>query len=146
MDGTKKVRHWNNRGAPACGRDVELKRGDAVVSLGLNITCETCHEISKHWPLPDCSFPTRAAAEAWLKDKALLRLEHVDAGSFEELRLLTKLLGEDLLDGLVHDVKSEEAASINNDGKEAQVRFLLDNGFTRGDLLRELSKEDEDGD
>ena len=146
MDDTKKMRHWSYRGAPACGQDVELKRGDAVVSLGLNVTCAMCVEISKYGLLPDGGFPTRAAAEAWLRDKVLLRLERADAGSFEELRLLTELLGEDLLDGLVHDVKSEEAASINNDGKEAQVRFLLDSGFTREDLLRELSKEDEDGD
>ena len=75
------------------------------------------------------------------KDKMLLRLESSDAGSFEELRLLSELLDEETLDGLVHDVKSEEASSINNDGKEAQVRFLLNSGFTRDDLLRELSQD-----
>ena len=34
-------------------------------------------------------------------------------------------LTEEELDGLVHDLKSHEAASINNAGKEAQVNFLL---------------------
>jgi len=45
-------------------------------------------------------------------------------------------LRQEILDELVHDAKSEEASAINNDGKNAQVQYLLDTGFTR-ELLRE---------
>ena len=35
------------------------------------------------------------------------------------------------LDELVHDVKSQEASDINNNGKRSQVDFLLSVGFTQ---------------
>ena len=34
---------------------------------------------------------------------------------------------EDELDELVHDLKSQEAAAINNQGKEAQIAYILGN-------------------
>jgi hypothetical protein len=32
---------------------------------------------------------------------------------------------EEELDEIVHDLKSEEAAEINNQGKEAQIEYIL---------------------
>ena len=40
----------------------------------------------------------------------------------EELEKAT----QEELDELVHDMKSEEAADINNRGKEAQINYLLE--------------------
>lgn len=37
---------------------------------------------------------------------------------------LEKLTEEDL-DELVHDLKGEEAAEINNQGKEAQIAYIM---------------------
>jgi hypothetical protein len=34
-------------------------------------------------------------------------------------------MSEEDLDELVHDLKSEEAAAINNRGREAQVAYIL---------------------
>jgi hypothetical protein len=42
---------------------------------------------------------------------------------------------EGALDDLVHDLKSEEASEINNNGPEAQVEFLLDAGMTEDEIL-----------
>ena len=48
----------------------------------------------------------------------IITLEHLES------------LSEEDLDEMVHDVKSEEAAEINNGGKEAQIRFLANvHGF-----------------
>ena len=49
-------------------------------------------------------------------------------------------LDEEALDGLVHDVKSEEASAINNSGVEEQVRFLLSAGFTKDDLAKDAAE------
>ncbi len=38
---------------------------------------------------------------------------------------LAQNLTEEELDDLVHDLKSQEAATINNAGKEAQINFIL---------------------
>ncbi len=35
-------------------------------------------------------------------------------------------MSEEELDEIVHDLKAEEAAEINNQGKEAQVEYILD--------------------
>lgn len=43
-------------------------------------------------------------------------------------------LSEEQLDEMVHEVKSNEAAAINNSGKEAQVRFLLESGVERSHI------------
>jgi hypothetical protein len=43
------------------------------------------------------------------------------------------------LDDLVHDTKSAEASDINNGGPEAQVRYLLESGWTKKDLLQRSS-------
>jgi ribosomal protein L29 len=34
-------------------------------------------------------------------------------------------MSEEELDEIVHDLKSEEAAEINNQGKEAQIEYIL---------------------
>ncbi len=34
-------------------------------------------------------------------------------------------MAEEELDEIVHDLKSEEAAEINNQGKEAQIEYIL---------------------
>ena len=39
----------------------------------------------------------------------------------EEFELLT----EEELDEIVHDIKGQEAAEINNQGKEAQIDYLM---------------------
>ncbi len=39
----------------------------------------------------------------------------------EQLKGMT----EEELDEIVHDLKSEEAAEINNQGKEAQIEYIL---------------------
>jgi Glu-tRNA(Gln) amidotransferase subunit E-like FAD-binding protein len=39
----------------------------------------------------------------------------------EQLEAMT----EEELDEIVHDLKSEEAAEINNRGKEAQIQYIL---------------------
>lgn len=36
---------------------------------------------------------------------------------------------QDELDELVHDMKAEEAASINNSGKEEQIEYLINAGW-----------------
>lgn len=42
----------------------------------------------------------------------------------QERERLQRLSQEELND-LVHDAKADEAASINNQGREAQIRYLL---------------------
>jgi ribosomal protein L29 len=34
-------------------------------------------------------------------------------------------MSEEELDEIVHDLKSEEAAEINNQGKDAQIQYIL---------------------
>jgi hypothetical protein len=55
-------------------------------------------------------------------------------GEEEEFGKFCDSLDQDALDELVHDVKSQEASAINNDGKGAQVSYLLESGFTRKTL------------
>lgn len=52
-------------------------------------------------------------------------------------RLLQKYTQDDaeLLDDAVHDVKSREAASINNEGMESQIEFLLDSGYPEQEII-----------
>lgn len=55
--------------------------------------------------------------------------------------------GDSALDELVHDVKGEEAAAINNGGLADQVEFLLRAGCTEQDVLAAVAgDEDEDED
>jgi ribosomal protein L29 len=42
--------------------------------------------------------------------------------SREQLEAMT----EEELDEIVHDLKAEEAAEINNRGKEAQIQYITD--------------------
>lgn len=44
-------------------------------------------------------------------------------------------LDEDWLDSMVHGALSDEASSINNEGKYAQVMALLERGYTLEELL-----------
>lgn len=39
-----------------------------------------------------------------------------------------------LLDDLVHDVASQQARNVNNDGMGSQVDYLLMHGFTLSDI------------
>jgi hypothetical protein len=67
-------------------------------------------------------------------------------------RLLTYLMAQppettpdELLDEFVHDVCSEMASKINNEGFATQIRFLLDQGCSERDILDALTdtpKED----
>lgn len=48
-----------------------------------------------------------------------------------------------LLDDLVHDVASQQASNVNNDGIGSQVDYLLMHGFTLNDIeewLRECKE------
>ncbi len=60
--------------------------------------------------------------------------------SFEEL---AKEMDGNPLDDEVYSVKDDEASNINNDGPEAQIRYLMNNGYTlKG--LQEILKKAED--
>lgn len=45
---------------------------------------------------------------------------------------------EDTFDEMVHELKSREASSINNEGMGAQILFLLENGCTN-EVMQALS-------
>lgn len=59
-----------------------------------------------------------------------------------ELKALCEMLEQEALDDLVHDEKAAEAAGINNDGKEAQVVYLLSNGWTSAEIQKRAGKTD----
>ena len=42
------------------------------------------------------------------------------------------------LDELIHEIKNNEATIINNNGKEAQLRYLTQLGYTYSDILKVL--------
>lgn len=50
------------------------------------------------------------------------------------------------LDGLVHDVASKHASNINNQGHEAQIKYLLENGITDQDMIESLPEAGGDED
>ncbi len=60
----------------------------------------------------------------------------------EQVEELCELLDDGDLDDLVHDAKSHEASAINNEGTEAQVLFLLENGYTLETLRVALKEQD----
>lgn len=43
----------------------------------------------------------------------------------KKLDALRQEIGEGCLDDAVHDLKSEEAARINNDGVQAQIDYII---------------------
>jgi hypothetical protein len=45
-------------------------------------------------------------------------------------------ISQEVLDDLVHDCLSNEASEINNRGRDEQIRFLIENGYTVADILR----------
>ncbi len=47
----------------------------------------------------------------------------------------------ELLDDLVHEVKADEAAAINNEGPEAQVEFLLAAGVTPHEIVDRVAHD-----
>jgi len=61
-----------------------------------------------------------------------------------EMRVIEKFgdvnFADEVLDGVVHDIKSSEATEINNDGFIAQVTFLLLKGV-KGDDIMNLIEE-----
>ena len=44
------------------------------------------------------------------------------------------------LDGLVHDVKSAEATTINNGGMERQLNFLIAHSFSLDGIAKRLQE------
>jgi hypothetical protein len=59
--------------------------------------------------------------------------EAIDAAALRKLttkeaisEFLQERWNEDVLDDLVHDAKSEEAAELNNNGIDAQIAYLAD--------------------
>jgi hypothetical protein len=46
--------------------------------------------------------------------------------------------GGEKLDEFVHDAKSQEASDINNGGIDAQIDYLLENGWTLEGILAAL--------
>lgn len=50
------------------------------------------------------------------------------------------------LDELVHEIKAEEAASINNGGVESQLDYLLESGMEAGEITKLLNKVAEEED
>lgn len=59
----------------------------------------------------------------------------------EELKEKAKALSSDVLDEIVHDLKAGEAASINNQGPDAQIEYIIDTGAS--DYLKQVIKEEE---
>ncbi len=59
-----------------------------------------------------------------------------------QVKETVELFDDGDLDDLVHDAKSQEASSINNEGVEAQVRFLLETGYTLETLRAALKEQD----
>ena len=47
------------------------------------------------------------------------------------------------LDSAVHDVKSKEASRVNNEGAEAQVTFLLENGTDLKEIMELVGFEED---
>ena len=57
--------------------------------------------------------------------------------SMQERKQLVELVEkapQGALDDLVHDIKGQEAAAINNDGAESQVYFLMNEGCSADDI------------
>jgi hypothetical protein len=50
-------------------------------------------------------------------------------------------LPEEYLDDAVHDAASQQASNVNNEGHEAQIRFLLGQGYGEQDLVNLLENE-----
>ena len=48
---------------------------------------------------------------------------------------------EECMDEIVHDLKSEEASSINNGGMESQIEFLLQQGFCPSQIKEMFAKK-----
>jgi hypothetical protein len=46
----------------------------------------------------------------------------------------------DDMDELVHSAASQHASSVNNEGLEGQVAYLLEQGFTEKDVFDSLEK------
>jgi hypothetical protein len=47
-------------------------------------------------------------------------------------------LPDDALDEAVYDAKCHEASCVNNSGREAQIAWLVENGYAKGDIRGEL--------
>jgi hypothetical protein len=82
----------------------------------------------------------------YAKEDTLERLFH--SGKIEETvqQLITEAVkvSDSCLDEAVHDVYSCKASEINNGGKEAQIRFLVqEHGVHAIPMIRELIKEEQ---
>lgn len=76
----------------------------------------------------------------YVKEEALSVAKFLDAQREEkekEFEAFCETLDEERLDELVHELKAQEASGINNNGKVAQVTFLMENGVTREDLMND---------
>ena len=93
--------------------------------------------------------PTEWVIHRMSREDAVRRMElrnnSETAFGDSQLRELEKFLEaakkpEDVLDELVHDLKSGEASAINNDGSDSQIRFLIESlGFAEANKqIREL--------
>lgn len=95
----------------------------------------------------------RFAGTCWKAEEcAPFQMAGEQQASIERLAQLFEELGleEDALDELTHQNGGEdEASQANNDGIEAQIEFLLDNGYTEQALsikLQQLADEESDED
>jgi hypothetical protein len=52
--------------------------------------------------------------------------------------LIAKGYTADDMDALVHDAASQAASSVNNEGLDGQVRYLLEQGWTEKNVLEAL--------
>lgn len=70
----------------------------------------------------------------------------MDADKKEALRKRVMKLNEGALDDYVHDLKNEEAATINNGGLNDQFDYLAESGGLSWleEIVDQLSPEDED--
>jgi hypothetical protein len=95
------------------------------------------------WPVKDwqhdvANSDTRLGYEEWVdhniesaRDQLVMALASAIHGIDEQ----------DVLDGLVHDAKSSEASTINNQGHEEQIRYLLERGFTESEIRAAIFDE-----
>ena len=65
----------------------------------------------------------------------------VDSSDIEKVFGHAVNCAEDSLDEAVHDTASEAASNANNGGLKAQIKYLLDHGWTVEELIKYCHEE-----
>jgi len=81
-------------------------------------------------------------ADLVVMERLVKRLQPASSDEgFERQIQFLRLDADYVLDDLVHQVKSDEAADINNGGFERQIQFLLDAGMTEAEIAEAIDEE-----